>query len=522
MILGEPNSASKSGHATTNASTDARTTLDDFFRIAAARHPDAIALADPPNRASFTDGSPRRVSYAEADRIISAIAARLHQLGLNTGTVVGIQLPNTIENVLTILGVLRAGMIAAPMPLLWRRADATEALSRIGAKVIITASRVGDFDHFDLAMQVALELFPIRYICGFGSGIGDGIVSFDDLLAAEECEPPKFERDGNPAAHVAVVTFDVTPGGIVAVARNHMELIAGGLATLLEGKMRLDAAILGCCAVSSFGGLALTVLPWLLTGGTLSLHHSFDPEAFATQCHEDRCDTVVVPGPLVPRLLEAGLLAHAELRNVLSVWRTPERLLISPDWSHSSAALVDILVFGETALLGCRRKAGGRLTPLPAGEILAPGKSNQTVLVAEIARTEAGTVAMRGPMVPRHPFPPGAERVEGPHLRANADGYVDTGYFCRLDRAAGTFLVTGPPPGIVSVGGYRFVLSELENLVRRVDDDAAITALPDALAGHRLAGIADDASDVRLALTRLGVNPLIADAFLDRQRPKAA
>ena len=133
MILRDPNSASKSGLATTSASTDAQTTLDDFFRLAATRRPDAIALADPPNRASFTDGPPRRVSYAEADRIISAIAARLRQLGLSTDTVIGIQLPNTVECVLTILGVLRAGMIAAPMPLLWRRADATEALSRIGA-----------------------------------------------------------------------------------------------------------------------------------------------------------------------------------------------------------------------------------------------------------------------------------------------------------------------------------------------------------------------------------------------------
>ena len=37
-----------------------RATLDDLFRRAAARRPDAIALIDPPNRASFTDGQPRR------------------------------------------------------------------------------------------------------------------------------------------------------------------------------------------------------------------------------------------------------------------------------------------------------------------------------------------------------------------------------------------------------------------------------------------------------------------------------
>ncbi len=73
--------------------------------------------------------------------------------------------------------------------------------------------------------------------------------------------------------------------------------------------------------------------------------------------------------------------------------------------------------------------------------------------------------------------------------------------------------MTGPPPGVVSVGGYRFVLSELEDLVRRANGGAFVTALPDALAGHRLAGISGGDGDVRAALAGLGVNPLVADAF---------
>jgi hypothetical protein len=47
-----------------------RTTLDDLFRRAAVRHPDMPALLDPPNRESFTDGAPRRLTYAEADRVV--------------------------------------------------------------------------------------------------------------------------------------------------------------------------------------------------------------------------------------------------------------------------------------------------------------------------------------------------------------------------------------------------------------------------------------------------------------------
>src|SRR5579872_5181991 len=107
-------------------------TLDDLFRRSAARRPEAIALADPPNRESFTDGPPRRLTYAEADRAISAIASQLRKLRLQTDAIVGIQLANTVESVLIILGVLRAGMIAAPLPLLWRSIDAGAALGPLG------------------------------------------------------------------------------------------------------------------------------------------------------------------------------------------------------------------------------------------------------------------------------------------------------------------------------------------------------------------------------------------------------
>jgi hypothetical protein len=55
-------------------------TLDDLFRRAGVRHPDAIALADPPNREGFADGAPRTLSFAQTDRAISAFAAKLRGL----------------------------------------------------------------------------------------------------------------------------------------------------------------------------------------------------------------------------------------------------------------------------------------------------------------------------------------------------------------------------------------------------------------------------------------------------------
>jgi hypothetical protein len=104
-------------------------------------------------------------------------------------------------------------------------------------------------------------------------------------------------------------------------------------------------------------------------------------------------------------------------------------------------------------------------------------------------------------------------------LRVAADGFVDTGYPCLPDSP--TLQVTGPPPGTVSVGGYRFVLRELQDTVTQTGSgEATLAALPDALAGHRLAGAAADGEALREALVTLGANPLLVGAF--RKPPSQA
>lgn len=494
-------------------------TLDDLFTRAVGRRPDAVALADPPNRESFTEGAPRSITYAQADLIVTAIAVRLRKLGLATDAVVAVQLPNTIESVLTILGILRAGMIAAPVPILWRKADCVVTLSRIGARAIVTASQVNGFDHSDLAVHVAADIFPVRYICGFGKTLADGVIPFDELMFGGTPDPLEpVAREFNPAAHTAIVTWDTTPAGLIAVARNHNELIAAGLGVMLEGGIGQDCSILSAGALSSLAGLGTALMPWLLSGGTLSLHQPFDGEVFARQCEETCCDTVLLPGTLAHRLLEAGLLSNPELQNVLAVWRSPERYETGNQWRHTLIELTDIVAFGEVGIVPLRRGTGGLPAALPDGAITVPRGTAGASLICETARNDAGTLALRGPMVPQHAFPPGAERGIAPHLKPSLLGFVDTGYPCRIEQDPPSLVITGPVPNMVTVGAYRFVRHELEDLVSKAASDATIAALPDRYSGHRLAGYVKDRAAFQTTLAELGSNPLVAAAFRDRDQ----
>ena len=73
-----------------------------------------------------------------------------------------------------------------------------------------------------------------------------------------------------------MVSFDVTADGFRAVPRTHLSVIAGGLALSLESDVPQGATILSAFAPSSFAGIASSLAIWLLTGGTLVLHHPFD------------------------------------------------------------------------------------------------------------------------------------------------------------------------------------------------------------------------------------------------------
>jgi len=497
-------------------------TLDDLFQRAVKRRPGALALRDPPNRASFSEGEPKALTYAEADRVISAIAGRLRRIGLANDAIVAMQLPNTVEAVLTLLAVLRAGLIAMPLPLLWREADAVAALNRVGASALIVSGRIGAFDQNQLALQVASQVFAIRYVCGFGSDVPDGVVPLGALFASEPFDPiPPVEHEDllplGPAAHLAVLTWDVSADGLVPVARSHAELAAGGLAVLLEGRFPRDARILTAMTMSSFAGLAVSLVPWLLVGGTLVLHHPFDPHAFAAQQRD--LDVVVLPGPLLAASVNAGILpTSSSVQHVIGLWRAPERLSRAPIWRDSTIGVVDVQAYGETGIIPARRGANGLPATVAFGPIALPQGAKDAVSLGEVCRTAKGTVAMRGPMVPRCPFPAGVERTALPHLKVSADALVDTSYPCRINGDDAALVVTGPPPGMISVGGYRFVMRELQDVVGEINGAATLAALPDALAGHRLGGAAPDQPAVQHALADRGVSPLVVQAFGTRQR----
>ncbi len=465
------------------------TTLDDLFRRAAVRNSDAIALIDPPDRAAFTDGLPLSITYTHADRIVWAITARLYALGLERGDVVAIQLPNTVENILTLLGVLRAGMVAALLPILWREREIVAALSGTGAKALLTTMRIDATDHCDIAMKVAAQLMSIRQVGAYGRDVPDGIVPLDDVLTPQSFVlPARGGRTEAAGDQTAILSFEPTPRGIVCVPRAHGQILAGGLSVALAAKLKPEASLLSATPVSSWAGLCATLMPWLLSGERLLLHHAFDAASFAQAAAA--CDAIVVPAPLLADFVSDGII-DAQAKTIIALWPSPERAETA---SRLPGSIVDLRVFGEIGVVATRRNDDGAVAALPTGSIRKIG--------LELKRTDAGTLALRGIMVGL------------PGGKAPPDDFIDTGYPCRA--ATGCLVVTGAKPGMIGIGGYRLPRSDLDALATTLQADELIAALPDKLLGQRLAAPKSGRDGVADMLAAHGVNPLIAGAFARR------
>ena len=91
------------------------------------------------------------------------------------------------------------------------------------------------------------------------------------------------------------------------------------------------------------------------------------------------------------------------------------------------------------------------------------------------------------------------------------DGFVDTGYPCRieLDRS---IVITGPQPGMISIGGYRIASHDIDQ-VGATSPSGPASALPHGLLGQRLAGSSPEQNELQAELLAGGLNALIVGAF---------
>ena len=100
---------------------------------------------------------------------------------------------------------------------------------------------------------------------------------------------------------------------------------------------------------------------------------------------------------------------------------------------------------------------------------------------------------------------------------------VDTGYTCPGAEALSAMIVSGPPAGVVSVGGYRFVMRELQTWSVRSMTAARWRRCPTRSPVTGSPAAPPTASACARCWPKSGVNPLLVGAFATAAaRPRSA
>ncbi|MDG4861850.1 amino acid adenylation domain-containing protein, partial [Streptomyces sp. T-3] len=192
--------------------------LHELFAAQAARTPDAVAL---------TRGE-RSVTYAELDAWSSGLAQRLVGLGVGPESVVGVLMERSIELVVSLLAVLKAGGVYAPL-------NVTDPAARL-------ASILADADTRFLVVD------SVHQSHGLLAEPGD----LEVLLVDGELEPgeaPIVATDPGQWAYVMFTSGSTgIPKGVMATHRGVVELAFDGrwdadhLSTLFHSPHTFDAA----------------------------------------------------------------------------------------------------------------------------------------------------------------------------------------------------------------------------------------------------------------------------------------
>ena len=479
-------------------------TIDEIFRNTVQNVRDMRALADAANRSEITGQDALELNYGDLDAAIDRLAGHFIKIGLMPGDIVAAQLPNTIEQIVLILAASRSGVIVSPLPLMWREYELAKSLPLIAPKAIISATNIAGRNHADMMRYVAAETISVRFVLAFGEGHLDGVEPLDWIFASNDAPDEDVEWPEVSANNVLTICW--ASGRHAApspVPRSHNQWIAAGLMNLLESDIRQGATLLSPYPLSGLVPIGVFFMPWLLSGGTLLLHHPFDLGYFVEQLQTQDVEFTALPPSVVDVLKAEQVFQNAKSLSAIGcIWPSP----YLPANAHKRGTnlpvpVIDIRGFGEMAYFARKRHSNDRPGLIPHGECCAPsGAASGPLLMTTRVRGGAmqngnetsllaGDLMIKSAMMFDAYYPGAVPGADEPTLERDAHGFVNTGMRCRFVGSSKPSIdCTRRENSVIYHGGMAMSATELDLLYSEHEKlaDAAAFTFEDAVMGDRI------------------------------------
>ena len=258
------------------------------------------AANDEPSRTAFIDvdaeGQSRAVSYGELAAQAEGIAQGLRARGLPIGDRVAVLATNSVRQVATLLGIMRAGLIAVPINIKFPRALIHDVLIDSGAQLVF----------HDTARQSVVP-------AGYQTVALDGQPWLD--FQAPGASPAWRPAPQAPALMLYTSGSTGRPKGVLLSHEGQLWTVrARQKQTPLDAERALIAAPL-----YHMNALALSLLV-LACRATAVLLPQFTASSYIRAISEHRCTWLTAVPPMIAMMLrERELLAESDLSSVRAV-----------------------------------------------------------------------------------------------------------------------------------------------------------------------------------------------------------
>ncbi|MBM7473698.1 (2,3-dihydroxybenzoyl)adenylate synthase [Subtercola frigoramans] len=454
-------------------------TIASYIVEAAGKAPDACALVS----------GTTRLSYRELVDQMDAGAENLLALGLKAGDRVLVQLPNNWQFVVLTLACFRVGIIPVMTLPAHRRHELLYLAELSQATAIASADVIRDFDHRELAEEIASLMPSVQHVLISGA-TGD----LDELLIDYHPDSTRAARLDAIAPHPDSPACFLLSGGTTGlsklIVRTHNDYAYNVLATSRATGISSDSVYLGTLPASHNFPLACPgVLGALFFGGKSVMLPSPEPaRAFATIAHEGVTVASAVPavaqrwidyakenGSAQLESLEVLQVGGSRLADELAVRVRPDLGCTLQQVFGMAEGLINMTRLDDPDEIICTTQ--GRPVS-PADEVRIVDADGN-----DLPDGEPGLILTRGPYTPR-----GYYLAEAHNTRAfTPEGWYSSGDIV-VRRPDGYLVVHGREKDMINRGGEKISAEEIENLLYRIEaiDLAAAVSMPDATLGERL------------------------------------
>ncbi|HEU0054214.1 MAG TPA: AMP-binding protein [Longimicrobium sp.] len=451
---------------------------------------DALSLraSETPQRPFVVSGA-RRLTYAQADQRADALAAALHELGIEAGDRIALTLPNWPEFVVALFAAARLGAVVVPLNPRFTTPELQYMLRHSETAAVVTAENWGGVDYLARFEGFLATLPDLQYVVSVGEEdlwYDDRIHQFEDLVSSGEGRDyPRHE--GTADELFAILYTSGTMGKPKGVQLSHANLLGTAAATADSVGIGGDDVVFGLNSLFNVFGLSTGVLGTLAAGATLVLQDG-DDVAGALEIVERERVTVYhgVPTNFVMAMAgakEAGRDLSSLRTGVVAGAPAPEELV-----ARIRRELVPGLRIGygmtETSETVAVTQAGdppgkslttvGR--PLPGVEVRVIDVDGSVLPVESV-----GEIAVRGPGVMQ-----GYYRQPGEtSLVFTPDGFFLTGDLGMVDEE-GYLHILGRRKEMIIRGGFNVYPREVEDRLHAHPAvlDVAVVGLPDEILGE--------------------------------------